>query len=493
MSRLTREGSRWPWTLALVSMLVVASAAPASASEAEVIYTQGNDDPRFGSSDTERLSVRDDVGEDNFLTTVVEATGRPFVLSITDSKAPLEAGTGCVQVDPNTARCRFGLGPPSADFHGGAGDDVIDLRSLGASAYIDGGAGADTLTTPDRGGPANGGPGPDTLIGGSGTNYFTDSGPTETDEYHGGGGEDTIVYEREDSLSIDLLTGIGGAPGEHDKLVGFTRAYGGTGADLLRGSNGPDSLQGGYGTDRIEGRGGDDDLEGAGGSYRGFPFLPGAYDVILGGDGDDRLKASPGGLGHARLEGGQGDDRLEGGEDPDVALGGGGADVILTGGGRDVIEGGPGDDIVAAYGLGARLVCGPDDDVVAFARPLIEPADDCERIDINDGLQASRLIHIRRRRAVLRLHCSRPGSNVACRGYVLIRRGSLRRPWIVGYKRYRVPLGRSLIIRVPLRPAALRRYRVRGSLQVRPRVVWQRRDGPARVDNEAEWTVRTGR
>ncbi|WP_052081122.1 calcium-binding protein [Pseudomonas sp. ML96] len=134
-----------------------------------------------------------------------------------------------------------------------------------------------------------------------------------------------------DSLSggtdLSLLFGRGGDDSLLLQAAGY--AWGGLGADVLRGSNGADWLYGGYDNDVISGGGGDDQLHGEGGA-----------DRISGGSGNDVIYGDsiwqPGG--DDRLSGNAGDDRLFGGWGDDILRGGEGADYLDGGEGNDTAD-----------------------------------------------------------------------------------------------------------------------------------------------------------
>jgi Ca2+-binding RTX toxin-like protein len=119
---------------------------------------------------------------------------------------------------------------------------------------------------------------------------------------------------------VDLGAGTASGDGS-DRLAGrFGTAVGSAYDDLLRGSERGDAINGGRGSDRIEGRGGPDELTAGnvlGGSHETTP------NVLLGGDGADRL---------------------DGADGPDVLRGGPGADFFQASGGADRSYGGRGDD-----------------------------------------------------------------------------------------------------------------------------------------------------
>lgn len=118
------------------------------------------------------------------------------------------------------------------------------------------------------------------------------------------------------------------------------------------GTQGPDRLRGTPGRDVICGLAGNDRIDG----------LEGA-DVLIGGPGDDRLVGSDGadvliggsdrdelvgGVGGDWLEGGAGADRLLGGGGNDRLLGGSLGDILLGGAGNDILRGGSGNDVLLA-------------------------------------------------------------------------------------------------------------------------------------------------
>lgn len=480
-----RRGARWLLTSALALIGTLGAAPAASGSFVEVVYTPGRPADAVGAyPPTESLVARGEGEEANVLTAVDESR-RTIV--ITDTGASLQPGAGCTSIDRTRVRCSFRLGDPlSISFEGGDGDDTVDLSSVRRSLEFPnavglyGGSGADILKTSPLGGFANGGPGPDRLIGGAGPDTFNDSDAAERDEFDGGGGINRInYYTRAEGISIDLAAEIGGAPGENDSLVGFTEASGGDGADDLRGTGGPDNLNGGEGTDRVEGRSGDDELNGGATPERG------TYDVVIGGDGDDLLAAAP--IGRATLDGGPGDDRIVGGSGRDEMLGGEGADELSLGGDGDIVDAGPGDDGVTVSGLPARMLCGPGLDFVKSFDPFIRPPDDCELMRVNDGLQATRRVRIRGRHALLRLYCSHRNG---CRGGVRLDLGYPQRPVRAASVRFRVRRGGSRGVRLALSRRALRRYRARDRLKFSAKVVWLRR-APylGTFTNQVRWTV----
>lgn len=226
----------------------------------------------------------------------------------------------------------------------GDGDDVL-FGGAGGDV-IDGGDGADWLRYGDAlaGISAN-------LQSGTGTAGDAD-GDVITGIEHLSGSEfaDTITG---DNIRSNQLFGLGG-----DDLID-----GGSGNDFLLGQEGNDSLYGGNGRDILRGGPGADLLDG-GVSLDWAQYNDAASGIVLdmigGGTGGDAagdlLVDIENVLGSAfgdtilgtgirnLIMAGDGDDRIEGRAGPDVLMGEGGDDTILGGDDQDTIEGGPGAD-----------------------------------------------------------------------------------------------------------------------------------------------------
>ena len=124
------------------------------------------------------------------------------------------------------------------DYHGTAGNDIIDQAKLGIAnnSNIYGEAGDDTITI----GFANavGGPGNDTIIG---TN----------------GGSSAVYWDAPKGVSVDLQTGqTQDGFGNVDTLINIHSILGSGYSDTLLGGNGSDKFWGGRGDDYFDGRGG---------------------------------------------------------------------------------------------------------------------------------------------------------------------------------------------------------------------------------------------
>lgn len=142
---------------------------------------------------------------------------------VRDPSAPVQAGPGCAQLDPQAAACTAGaLGPvqlgdgddwfassiPGGGVFGGPGRDVLHRRGSGS---MSGGAGDDVIV----GDLGSGGPGNDLLVVLSG---------------FGGSGRDTL-----ECFPAQLVCNLDGGAGD-DRLTGGTRLdrlLGGRGDDLL--------------------------------------------------------------------------------------------------------------------------------------------------------------------------------------------------------------------------------------------------------------------
>lgn len=179
-------------------------------------------------------------------------------------------------------------------FVGGAGND--DLNSSLGSNVLRGGTGDDYLfgCCEQRGGPGN-----DTLLGGSAGSELLIGGP----------GQDRVLGDGEEGLKEAPL---------------------GPGVDVIHGGEGNDYLSGQAGPDRIFGGAGHDFITGKSGRNR-----------LSGGPGEDFIRS---GRGHDDLLGGRGRDYLDAGAGDDRLSGGRAADVLSGGPGLDTANGGPGTD-----------------------------------------------------------------------------------------------------------------------------------------------------
>ncbi|MDB9862585.1 clostripain-related cysteine peptidase [Litorivicinus sp.] len=203
--------------------------------------------------------------------------------------------------------------------YGGGGDDTITVTAEGDNrwnAYVDGGAGNDTIIVDAPTASINAGAGSDTITLRAETVHDVDAGE----------GNDTVT-----------LIGDWDRP----NLEGDFRLSGGN--DSLSIENWTGSLstfadfRGGSGNDVFVGR----DVERANNTYDAFHGDDG-QDVITGGSADEYFD---GGADADTIDGGGGDDVLYGGAGSDVIVGGAGGDTITGGEGIDSLTGGPGQDI----------------------------------------------------------------------------------------------------------------------------------------------------
>lgn len=202
------------------------------------------------------------------------------------------------------------LGTPNADIiNGFGGNDSICGK--GGDDIIDAGPGNDFVT---------GGPGNDLIRGRAGDDVIRGDGGDDT--LIGGSGNDRILG----GPGVDGINGgfgndeIGTGPGA---TVG-TGVYvnGGSGNDFILGGPDRDDIRGGSGRDRVFSLEGDDRINGGAGA-----------DDVYGDEGNDVVN------------GGLGDDNVRGGEGNDIVRGGPGNDSVRgEGGDRDLVVGGDGDD-----------------------------------------------------------------------------------------------------------------------------------------------------
>lgn len=302
---------------------------------------------------------------------------------------------------------------------GGAGPDLLTLTGAGGGAAF-GGPANDTLVGSDGNDSLYGEQGDDSLTGGSGMDSLRGHGGADTldggddndklvpgrfagegDVVAGGGGFDIVDY-RESTVDLVLVRGDGlgrtpsGTPsveiGEdvelaysgagNDEILGFIRARGGPGNDLLQapiseaepgpaamfGEGGDDVIHGSGFNDYLDGGDGNDTLSGGGGDDE---YAPGAgndemvdtegRNALIYEDSDEGvtvdLRDLPEGFNVVNvlgsrfadtiigndednyLNGGEGDDTLEGGEGRDILVGGDGKDVLRGGNNSDLLFG----------------------------------------------------------------------------------------------------------------------------------------------------------
>ena len=197
-----------------------------------------------------------------------------------------------------------GFGVDDDVLEGGAGNDTL---SAGAGAdNVSGGAGNDLVTAGSGNDVIDGGPGDDTLNGGNSDDIF-DGSATGIDTIIGGSGRDVVEYgAAADGVEVFVdgiaNDGVRGPEARTDNVVSVEDIRGTPFSDTIQvggtilGRGGPDFLFGGPDADTIVGGADRDQL--TGGPSPGQPSgddlidaRDGIVDVILCGDGSDRLIA----------------------------------------------------------------------------------------------------------------------------------------------------------------------------------------------------------
>lgn len=352
--------------VAATALCVIASAFAASPASAAYVYKQN-----------QSYVLQDESGAiGNTVTVNVDGGTGDIILTSTEAlTASPTSGCTVVNGTPHTARC------PTEPLVGvtvelGEGDDV-------GSSLIGSPSGAPIILWYP-------GQGNDRINGGGGHDTFWSPDVDGADTYIGGGGIDTVHYQREWLLSrtvpvtayMDGATGSG-APGENDIITtdvenangtdfsdvvtgnGLANALGGD-AYLLTGDTG-DTLNGEGGNDTLRGSAGADKLNGGTGN-----------DVEWGDDDGDTLR---GDAGNDVLNGGRGNDKLFGDAGADRLDGGAGADTLTGGPGKDKFIAGGGSDVINAKDktTGESIDCGAGKDVALIDKGD-KPAKNCERI-----------------------------------------------------------------------------------------------------------------
>ena len=208
-------------------------------------------------------------------------------LRFRDAAAPIHAGAGCTQLLTNEVRCSAaGI---TASIDAGDGNDQVrpfeNSQAWATDTTVDGGPGADRITTTN---------GDDILIGGSENDTLSPG--TGTDTVDGGPGADTASYSPRhqfapvtvdlDSVADDGNADDENASGDRDNILATVeRLVGGDGRDRLFGNDFANHLTGGRGRDRLVSRGGNDTI---------FAQGDGFDDSInCGGGPSDRVLADP--------------------------------------------------------------------------------------------------------------------------------------------------------------------------------------------------------
>ena len=451
-------------SLGLALLVLVFTAAPASAAVISIDQQFCGCDPSSGDQDIQRIVVTAQPGERN--TIMVEQ--RPRGVLVNDPGAPL---TGACR--PSLGGGRFCVGSfDGVDVVLGDGDDSL-TSEVGGS--VEAGQGDDQVHMGGAFASMSGGPGADlldaTAADSAAVNYadHTDGVTVRLN----GVADDGAAGEGDNVLGP--VTGITGGSGNDDLQAGehASGLFGGAGNDVLTGSPEGDTIVAGEGDDTLAGGGGNDHLEGGAGA-----------DDLGGGDGFDEASYA-GATVPLSLSIGDGANDGAAGENDDIhgdveALAGGSGNDVLTGtagpnrliayGGQDVLRGGAGPDELIGWDDGDELDAGPGPDRVqagARDRPLLAdgerdrldcrkhaPAIEADRIDLLRSCGPAVVVARRSRLrsgavATLRLRCPME-SAVPCQGRVWVHR--LNRTRVSRKVRYG-PLdpGEHVLVRVRLR------------------------------------------
>ena len=245
---------------------------------------------------------------------------------------------------------------PSGYYATGSGGDASGDKFRGFE-HIQGGMGSDRLTGDQYNNVLWGGPGPDTLNGGS-TALPGPDGRIGTADDVTATDQDTISYHDSPSgVRIDLASGTGrGGDAEGDRFSNIERVLGSAHDDTFIASSTTQVFHGGENAeDNPETRNVDESKDSDTVSYANLrdggatkdlagPGLDNIENLIGSGAtdnlwGDDNANRLEGGGGHDGLTGRGGNDILIGGSGNDTIVGGAGTDLIIGGGGADALHG----------------------------------------------------------------------------------------------------------------------------------------------------------
>lgn len=376
----------WLWCLLLGSAVVVL-ATPAAAL-ADGALTQSGTTLRFvsGSQDAENLVIGfSDRDLDCSPASPPPATPRCLLFAngpqdITDQAA------GCVQITDSVVACFPWNGYTRITLTLNDGDDFVRLGGMPANTAttLDGGAGADNLSSSSVG---------DIVLGGDGDDEISDDDAGGADLISGGAGDDTISLDGgddvvsggtgvdtailgsgDDTVRLDDLPNDGPA-GETknvrsdievvDGSAGSDNLFGNGAANMLIGGSGNDLIMAGAGADVLEGGSGADELNGGADTDRVRYSGAGAQTITL---DDARNDGAAGELDNIHsdiedVEAGAGDDVVIGSAAANVLDGGSGVDRLDARGGVDAYFGGDGADaLFARDGLFEHVDCGAQAD-----------------------------------------------------------------------------------------------------------------------------------
>jgi len=256
---------------------------------------------------------------------------------------------------------------PSGHYATGSGGDASGDKFRGFE-NIQGGMGSDRLTGDQYNNVLWGGPGADTLNGGS-TVLPGPDGRIGTADDVTATDQDTISYAASPSgVTINLATGTGrGGDAEGDRFSNIEKVVGSAHNDTFIASAVTQVFDGGENArDNPETKNVDESKDSDTVSYANLRDGGASKDLqnpgldnienLIGSDATDNL----GGDANAnRLEGGGGSDGLVGRGGNDTLVGGGGNDTIVGGAGTDLIIGGPGADALHGFTIGGNEVADP--------------------------------------------------------------------------------------------------------------------------------------
>ena len=169
----------------------------------------------------------------------------------------------------------------AVQFTAGSGNDVITSSISSVNAFIDGGAGDDTLTAAANGADLRGGAGNDTLYGSA-----------ERDVLDGGDGDD-VIFGGGQTSATEVITGGTGNDTIYGNLGGIYNISGEDGDDIIDLTGGGTSTaSGGNGNDSITGGAGNDTLNGGAGNDLFYYVAGGGRDRVDGGADTDTLDIS---------------------------------------------------------------------------------------------------------------------------------------------------------------------------------------------------------
>ncbi len=284
--------------------------------------------------------------------------------------------------------------------NGGSGNDII--RGAGGNDTIDGGLGTDTATFSEVTGNIGVNLGTmtvtytdanahgstttltsfETIITGSGNDYFTVGGVAQTLSLNAASGTDTIDFSSQNaSITADLNTTATGNFGTYTFLnTSFENIIGGSADDNITATSGANVIYGGNGTDTINAGAGDDTVDDSNTTYASnnsnvinlgdgndTVYVHVAGNTLDGGNATDTLRYDAGsGIGHdagvdltftlnAGSTGGTVTDGIHtdtfsnfevyvGGSGNDLFIGGSGNDTFYGQDGTDVFRGGAGNN-----------------------------------------------------------------------------------------------------------------------------------------------------